>query len=653
MRDRKLPAELEDFFRRTQEVQTERREPAWLKSSFEDELWLINGGANSRLVDGELKGTINIKWSKCLSSGKLTDACYKTVAHHAKIILILAFDGAIPRFSGSLKTISGFYGFLFRLIEYLDFVYGESFKDVGFEILDAEAVTEFLELSMESGVCGTGFFIERWEKYLTLAGSSPTDLETAKNYLRKVGAFDSRGNVSLLFVEDAIGADASRLGNSRFFKDYMRRYSLVSSSGFSNPIQDKTTSQLANWFGSLALVLSSSSISTSPDFDDPYSFNESLKPFRGMAVNRTRSLPFAISKKLINGCCVWMWEVFPELDRYIRDVISVARDIRQKSFRVSDFTALKLAEDKVCRPSQLEQYHAFFFGGEAPLVSRHSVAPSLVMKLIQLQMSISFVLIALLSCSRRAEVIELCENDVFEVLDRSYLHIRLRKTGSNFDRATLSKPVPRLVNYAIEQLLTLKAILSSYYVSTDPLFETRLFFKVTQMGIGPFLKNDIYIPLRSLSEFLDLRDSDGARWDITPHQLRRSFALSFYHNEGVENSLPALSWFMGHGDIEGTWRYVKECLTGKEISASEAAMAASAVCSDDKSQGAERLREILMEHFGCSDLSLMREEEVQDYLELLSERGVYTATPITIRSGRNKIFSVLIVIAETNNGPAS
>ncbi|WP_324743287.1 site-specific integrase [Pseudomonas veronii] len=653
MSEHKLPLELERFFRKTQAVKSEHHQPEWLMSEFEDHVWLIDHGVNTRIVNGVAKGGVRLTWSKKLSGGKLTDTCYKTVIRQAKMILVLAFDGAVPKFYGSLKTISGFHGFLFRLIEYLDIVYGDTFKNLGFEVLDAESVNDFMQLTIESGICGSGFFIERWESYLSGAGSSATDVESTKSYLRSMGAFNPDGSVSLLFIGAAIGVDAARLAKARFFKEYLIKYSLSSNQSTSRTIQNKTVSQLAAWFGSLANVLASSSINSSPDFNDPYTFNNCLKPFRGNAIGRTKTLPFGIAKKLISGCCEWMCEVFPELNKYLQSVLMAANDIRSKVVGISDFTAIKLAEEKIIKPAKLEKYYSDLFEGKHPLVSDHFIAPAFVMKLLQLQMAVSFVLITLLSCSRRSEIMELCEDDGFEVSGRCYLNVRLRKTGESLQRRALAKPVPKLVNRAIYQLRALKAHLSSYYSSTDPLVHTRLFLKVSQMGIGPMLKGDIYIPLRLLSVCLDLRDSSGDSWHVMPHQLRRFFALSFYHNAGVENSLPALSWFMGHTDIEGTWRYVKESLTGKEISASEAAMAASAVCSDDASVGAERLRNILCTHFGCSDLSLMKEEDVQDYLELLSEQGVYTATPVTIRDGRKKTFSILIAVKEGGDGSAS
>ncbi|MBI6578183.1 hypothetical protein YA0001_13665 [Pseudomonas viridiflava] len=650
MKSRTLAPAIEVFFKRTEAKLEEVYKPEWLFSDFDDAVWLINCSANSRAVEGVIKGCIKLSWVKKLPNGKLPDPCYKLITDQAKKILLLAFGGGLIKFYDSLKTIYGFHSFLIRVIEYMDCLHGNEFRESGFEMLNAETVVDMLEITVEAGICGTGFFIERWENYLSKSVSSPADQNRIRAYLHQANAFDSKGDVSMVFIGNAIGADANRLTKSLYFKNYMLQYSSTERSSAAIIIKEKTVSQLASWFSSLGHVLSSSSIQSSSDFDDPHSFNERLKPFRGTSTERTKTLPFRIANTLMSGCCTWTCDIFPVLSKYLDEVLEVAKKLRISNHNLSDLTALKLGEKNVSRPPEFEFYQSYFFEGLTPRVNDHPLAPSLIMKLLQLQSATCFALIALLSCSRKSEVIELCTEDAFKISGRHYLNVRLRKTGIDASRRLFAKPIPNLVTDAIKQLELIKTKIAFYYASSDPLFHSRIFFKISQMGVGPMTSSDIYGPLRDLSGCLDLRDSSGHNWHINPHQLRRFFAISFYHDAGTENSLPALSWFMGHSDIEGTWRYIKESLTGKEISVSEAAMAASAVCSDDASKGADRLRTILRKHFGCYDLSLMEEEDVQDYLELLSERGVYTATPITIRTGRNKACSVLIVIQEENNG---
>lgn len=646
MKSTALPTAIDEFFRKTEQGLSERHQPKWLLSQFDDAVWLIDGGINGRKVSGVLKGYTRLSWSRRLTGGKLTDPCYSIVLEQAKKIVVWAFDGAIPKFDGSLKTIYSFHLFLFRVIEFLDYRYKQDFRALGFELLTAEDVVEMLELTVESGFCGTGFFIERWELFLEERVGVNADHLEIMLFLKESNAIDSRGNVSAVFIGNSIGVDAHRLAGSQYFKEYLSKFSTSNIDVSARPIKSKTVSQFANWFGALSHVFSVAPVKASPDFDDPFSFNELLKPFRGMAIERTKTIPFRVAHALIGGCCSWMSDVFPHLHQFVDEVIRLARHIRSENPRISEYSAIKAAESYVEIPDCLVQTRSYFLGGRLPKLSQHPLAPPVTLKFIHLQLAVGFVMITLLSCSRRAEVIELTGEDLVNSSGRYYLDVCLRKTGLDFSRDKLAKPVPGIVGDAIRQMEALKTTLKMLYSSDDPLFHLRIFFKVSQVGVSPMGASDIYIPLKELSGCLGLKDSSGNDWTVLPHQLRRFFAISFFHCAGAENSLPALSWFMGHKDLAGTWRYIKESLTGREISATEAAMAASAVCSDDSSEGARKLREVLYKHFGCSNLSLMSEEDIQDYLEMLSERGVYSATPIQIHSGKQKRISVLITIKE-------
>jgi hypothetical protein len=137
---------------------------------------------------------------------------------------------------------------------------------------------------------------------------------------------------------------------------------------------------------------------------------------------------------------------------------------------------------------------------------------------------------------------------------------------------------------------------------------------------------------------------NGPTWYIRPHELRRLFALTFFHAGGRENALPALSWFMGHHELHVTWRYIREDLTGREISGTEATLARAAVYSEDQSASICQLRKMLLLHFGVGELKVLSEDTVQEYLEMLHEEGVYTATPIQVRTAAGKRFTVLITI---------
>lgn len=648
-----MPIAIDTFFKRSGRKLFKLHRPSWLLSELADKIWNIDSGINAREVKGVLKGYKRIHWSKRLSAGSFTDPCYALALEQSKLIIVWAFDGAIPRFDGSLKTITGFYSFLFRVIEFLDFRYPDAFRNSGFGILDAEDVVDMLELAMESGICGTGFFIERWNRYLCEKVGRDASYQQIMVFLSSSNAFDLKGNVSSTFVGTAIGADAHRLATSQKFKEYLSIYSLKGQMEPVAPIQIKTVSQLSTWFRSLAQVLSASPIDSSLDFDDPYLFSETLKAFSSPPTGRTRTLPSSLARSAISGCLNWMSVIYPCLESYTRQVLLRAKMYRTVSPELPEYNAIRLAENSIELPLSLTPLKEVFFSCEGLGLSEHPLAPPVTIKLIQMQVAVSFVVVTLLSCSRRSEVLELSIDSIHEQNGYRYLDVNLRKTGIDNQRRILSKPVPPVVGEAIDQAASMKELLLELYESSDNLFYSRIFFRVSQMGVGPMTSSDIYIPLRELSKCFGLKDSGGNDWVVLPHQLRRYFAMSFFHHDGQENSLPALSWFMGHEDVVGTWRYIRESLTGREVSASEASMAAFAVCSEDSSEGARRLREILYKHFNCDNISLMNEEDIQDYLELLSEKGIYTATPVQIRQGKHRQVSVLIVIREAIDATAT
>jgi hypothetical protein len=643
-----LPIAITDFFHSSRRDHKALYHPAWLLSELDDPEWIMKGQNDLREVNGVLKGGKPLKWNKRLGGGLLTEPRYSTVLYQAKVILVWAFDGAVPKLGSSLKTISGFHGFVFRLVEFLDFRYDETFHIKGFGVLTTDDIADFLELTVEAGVCGSGCWIERWERYLALnIGEGKTHADVLE-YLERVKAYNRNGRLSLIFLGAVIGVDALRLARSQYLIRYLCRYdrSYRGSAEFS--MGEGSVSQLANWCMTLTQVLALAPISLSPELDDTYVLNDLLKPFRYGASGRTKSIPGHVGRLLIRQCCMWMADVSSDLQSYVEDVVRASISIKTSRPSISSFNCVVAAEQECSLPESLTSLKKFYDDsrGSDAQPYEHHFAPPFIFKIIRFHSAICFALTALFSCSRRMELIELGPDDLLEREGFLYLQIMLRKTGVDLVRLKFSKPIPDVVGQALTSLDELKRSWLRIFECNDPLLDTRYFFKLSFKGVSPLTGNDVYGPLRELSEYIGLATIDNEAWIILPHQLRRFFALSFFHDAGAENSLPALTWFMGHDNVEGTWRYIKEGLTGQEISASEAAMATSAVCSDDASEGAVKLRKVLSDYFGTNNLSLMAEEDVQEYLELLAEQKMFTATPIQIFAEGRRRISVLISIKE-------
>lgn len=650
-----LPSALREFFEATEREVSELYRPAWLISNLDDVVWLVDGASDLRKVSGKLVGGISLRWNKLLWNGLLIDPLFEKVLYQARLIMVLAFDGVFNKLGNTLKTISGFHAFIFRVIEYLDYKYGRTFHADGFKVLTSEDVADMLDLSVEYGVSGTGFWIERLSHKVRESAGGNSDVPATIEFLKSIGAYDRSGNVSLVKLGPVIGVEPRRLARSFNFLAYLAQFEGAGSKVRANnkSSADKTVGQLANWFVVFVRVLILSPIQTAVDLSDETDISNLAKQFRGPVIGRTKTMPRHVASKLIRECCVWM-EGFDEVQAYTNKIIAHAEKLCGRDTQMSIYDALGLAEAGSVIPAGLVKIDDFFERSSYVeyRATNHYLAPPFVIKLMRFHSSVCFVLVALLSCSRRKEVLEIGPEDLFEKCGLKYLNVNLRKTGLDSSRVKFAKPVPHLVGAVLKSLETLKVEWLKLLPSSDSLLAKRSFFKVSYKGLSPLTANDVYAPLGALGTYLSLAGSLDTPWTILPHQLRRYFALSFFHDSGAENSLPALTWFMGHENIEGTWRYIKESLTGKEISASEAALATSAVCSGDESEGAVQLRKTLCEHFGCSNISLMNEDDVQDYLEMLSGQGVFTATPIQIGIGAKKRVTIMISIKEHRHASA-
>jgi hypothetical protein len=413
--------------------------------------------------------------------------------------------------------------------------------------------------------------------------------------------------------------------------------------------------QAADFIVNLSKALNLIPDLASSNLCDTEALTRALRRFRSKKHKRTRTIPLEVGLSVIDKCCDWMLYVAEPLIRWVgaierryrhQDQRLKCEDLetrlneaiqhtpvpdKLKSFRITEFF------DHVVRP---ESRVGLMRSTGSTLAHKHWA----VTEIIQLHTAICYVLIGILVCRR--ELLSTQFGNLVFVRKLPYLKVALGKTGLREVRRTLRKPVPQLVAMCFDSLKRLSQVLCLIQKPDDARVALHAFFQFNRNGVGFLTENCVTSMLDLLSEHFGARTKDGLLWHLRAHQLRRFFAFTFFHFGGLENSLPALSWFMGHDDLSKTWRYVKEELTGREISAIEAAMTVNAIYSDDQSESVNALRDVLHRHFKTEDLTVIDPDSVSDYLEVLSEKGIYSADPIQIRSASGVRTTVLIHIME-------
>ena len=144
--------------------------------------------------------------------------------------------------------------------------------------------------------------------------------------------------------------------------------------------------------------------------------------------------------------------------------------------------------------------------------------------------------------------------------------------------------------------------------------------------------------------------SNNRRWYPKSHEFRRFFAIVFFWQYKFAN-LAAISWMLGHVDVEHTYAYIRESIGGKELTKVEAAYSADSILEsktdDDNESALSKLRNLALKHFGCSDITLIEKEALELYMEELIENGTYNIRPIVLTTGQQVKYKILFEISDS------
>ncbi|MGO4001507.1 hypothetical protein ABVN23_10375 [Pseudomonas fluorescens] len=639
-----LPSELIDFFDRTTREYTHLHKPDWLLSEVSDSAWRVDNKNDLRLVGGKQKGGTILRWDRDLPGGLWSDDQYSTLLEQCKQIVIWAHDGVIGLSGNSLRTIDGFHNYLYWFVEFLIIRLGGEFRSEGFKVVGIDDVVDFLEVFELGGVCGTSHLIERWESYLyDQAGIEPSNIPETVKYLRANNAYCAKGKLKSSFVGAALKIRSRRVRVLSKFVKYLTRYESCT------PVREFSEGSAiavnyARWF-----IVMSRTLAYLPEFSSvelacTESVAQAVRPFRFRPDNRTATLPSVVARKLLGSCCTWMLDVYPKLINFVK--LIEQRMTASPKVEAGLTKRISMIEaDFIIDPSLLEIVEKWRRTPHGPTLfetSQSNMTSTYI--LLRLHNAVCYTFIGMLGCCRRREVTELPSLRTDDKTNK--IQVSIRKTGIDNSRLGLDKPIPKIAIDCLVSLGDLKSICKGIIASDDPLVDKLAFFSFGLRGLAPLDSAAVNGLLTEISLIFDLLDDDNEVWLIRSHELRRYFAMSFFHHGGNENTLPALTWFMGHNNIEKTWQYIKESLTGKELSASEASMATSAVYSEDQTENVKILRSTVLKYFGCTSMGMLSKDEVQEYLEMMSERGMYSARPVQIQCGRQKVFTVLISISE-------
>lgn len=228
---------------------------------------------------------------------------------------------------------------------------------------------------------------------------------------------------------------------------------------------------------------------------------------------------------------------------------------------------------------------------------------------------------------------ELCDLIAGSSLDRSWTRLVFdnRKSGAAGQRQTISRPLPSIGADAISQIERLQEGLMQCGLLDRP---TNLLARPRYMGETPLVNlradtfnftNDIFCDY-----FETPKDLDGRRYYLRQHQLRRFFAMLFFWGNSF-SGLDVLREFLGHTNSEHVYRYITESTPGALLRDIKIEWAGQAV--KEQWECAKALATLIQDHFGTSDFKVLRDDDLNEYIETLMEDGTVTVEPEFLDEG--------------------
>ncbi len=249
------------------------------------------------------------------------------------------------------------------------------------------------------------------------------------------------------------------------------------------------------------------------------------------------------------------------------------------------------------------------------------------------------ICVGTLTARRQGELTELIAGKCLDK-KRRYVIFENRKSGIAGMRDKEARPIPdicqRLINI-LEKLqfrLIELGILDNY---------TRLFSTPSRSNFSMCVTHVSYG--NCIDTFCDYfqtpLDSNGRRYYLRQHQLRRFFAMLFFWGRSF-GGMDTLRWFLGHTDMEHLYHYITESMTGTTLLWAKASYCVDQIKNHDES--ADGLADLIERHFSTRVFSILDSEEMEEYIYELIADGTVEVEPIFFSAPNGKDYKVIVKV---------
>jgi len=250
------------------------------------------------------------------------------------------------------------------------------------------------------------------------------------------------------------------------------------------------------------------------------------------------------------------------------------------------------------------------------------------------------LVVGALMARRQGEIIDLMPG---EFLDKSgtRLMFAARKSGTQGIRQSLARPIPPI---AAEFLLLLQSFQDRLIALGAIPKRTNLLALPKLVGYGLVDLNDgrCNMMLDRFCDFFELPlNKDGLRYYIRQHQLRRFFALLFFWGSSF-SGLDTLRWFLGHTDPEHLYHYISESTPGSILRSVKIDYIVER--AQDDAPEIRPLLDLIGKRFATQNVRILDSEELGEYIEELLLAGRVSVEPEFFQGSEGKEYRILITV---------
>lgn len=140
-------------------------------------------------------------------------------------------------------------------------------------------------------------------------------------------------------------------------------------------------------------------------------------------------------------------------------------------------------------------------------------------------------------------------------------------------------------------------------------------------------------------------DHAGRRYYIRQHQLRRFFAILFFHS-GSFGGLDTLRWMLGHTNVSHVWNYITESVGGDALKGAKSQFVAESLHRNGVEDYKE-LAALIKSRYGTTDFTLVDTDELEDHVAELLEEGDIEIEPEFFEGPEGESFKVVVKVRES------